>query len=543
MADLSSLLGAAGIGGAIGKAIVSLELDTTKYQAELKAANAETVASANSSSAAVGNFSKFASTALLGVGVAAVAGAALSIKAAIDANEAHLKLQNTFENNNRLADSSVQAFEAQADALRDLTGVDDEAINGAQALLGQFKLTGSQVTELIPLIVDLSAKMGIDLEAAAKAVGKATQGSSGALSRYGIILDKDKLSADAFGTTLHGLGVVAGFAAERAQEEPWRVLGVQFQEIAEQVGQALLPSMKDLVGTVKALLPLVTLLAGNLDKFAVSAGAAWVALSGFGGPVTATVAGLVAFGVVLKTDSTALGVFEEDLATGTIGVETFDAQTARLADRLGTTREQLLGTSQSMGEMRAKAGLASEGVLNLAGDTAELKTHVKETQERIANFAHMTTTELKDWSDKTKESFQSYVINLDKVQEETDFTRKDLRDSFRAMLEHARNLNDAMRTLSREHWINDDFVKFLAEQPDKLILFADSNETQQRRMQHQWELSGDILKHQINDHLDDMIGVLDKLDKGESKHTVIIEYRYEGFDPSKPGMSGSAQQR
>lgn len=35
MADLGSLLGAAGIGGAIGQAIVRLELDSKKYTAEL----------------------------------------------------------------------------------------------------------------------------------------------------------------------------------------------------------------------------------------------------------------------------------------------------------------------------------------------------------------------------------------------------------------------------------------------------------------------------------------------------------------------------
>jgi hypothetical protein len=193
MADLGSLLGAAGIGGAIGQAVVRLELDTAKYQTELKTAQASTVAGTNQMGAATSKFSGLAQTALLGVGVAAVAGAAMSVKAAVEANEAHLKLQNTFANNASLSDSSVAAFEAQADALRDLTGVDDEAIITGQALLGQFDLTGQQVMELTPLIVDLSEKMDIDLQAAAKAVGKATQGNAGILSRYGIVLDETAL--------------------------------------------------------------------------------------------------------------------------------------------------------------------------------------------------------------------------------------------------------------------------------------------------------------------------------------------------------------
>ena len=502
MADLSSLLGAAGIGGAIGKAIVSLELETTKYQGELKAMQAETVASTNNQASAFSKFGSLASSALLGVGVAAVAGAALSIKAAVEANDAHLKLQNTFANNASLADSSVAAFEAQADALRDLTGVDDEAIISGQALLGQFDLTGAQVMELTPLIVDLSEKMDIDLQAAAKAVGKATAGSSGILSRYGIVLDQTKLSADAFGTTLEGLSVVQGFAADSAKNEPWRVLGAQFEEIAEQIGQALLPVLQNLVPT---LISLVEVLGPVLDLV----GKAAPAIKFLG----------EAFVIFLSPLGKAVSLLGDLRDAADLGIEPTSEMTALIEQQAHALQDGQAWVRRYSDE------------LGIAGDEA------KDTGEAVAKFAHMTGKDLKEWSDKTKESFESYVINLDKVNEATDFTRKDLRDSFRAMLEHARDLNQAMRTLSREHWINDDFIAFLAEQPEKLILFADSNETQQRRMQTQWEKSGDILKNQVNDRLDVMTGALDKLDKSETKHKIIFEYSYEGFDPSKPGMS------
>ena len=222
MADLSSILGSAGIGGAIGKAIVSLELETTKYQAELKGAQAATVAQTNGMSAGFSKFSAAASAAFAAVGVAAVAGLAYSVNAAIEANDAQLKLQNTFENNPQLADSSAEAFTRQADALRDLTGVDDEAIISSQAMLGQFDLTGEEVLKLTPLIVDLSEKMGIDLETAVKAVGKATQGNTGSLARYGISIDETNTKAAAFTETVEGLGVAQGFAEDRADAEPWR---------------------------------------------------------------------------------------------------------------------------------------------------------------------------------------------------------------------------------------------------------------------------------------------------------------------------------
>ena len=83
MADLSPLLGALGIGGVIGKAIVQLELSTAKYQAELKAAQGETATTTGAINKSVSGMS----TAWLAVGAVVVAGVAASIKAASDLNE------------------------------------------------------------------------------------------------------------------------------------------------------------------------------------------------------------------------------------------------------------------------------------------------------------------------------------------------------------------------------------------------------------------------------------------------------------------------
>jgi hypothetical protein len=247
MADISGLLGSAGIGGAIGKAIVQLELDTKKYQAELKATEAQTVAGTNSMGSKLSAFGGLAKTAFLGAGVAAVAFGAYAVKSAVEAADAQNKLANTFANNAMLSDSSMAAFNRQAGALRDLTGVDDEAITVSQAMLGQFKVTGDQVEELTPLIVDLSAKMGIDLAAATKSVGKAVIGNTAGLQRYGIVIDEAAGKGSEFQSVVEGLqGTVGGFARERAIDEPWRILGAQFEEVAEQVGTVLLPALQGL---------------------------------------------------------------------------------------------------------------------------------------------------------------------------------------------------------------------------------------------------------------------------------------------------------
>jgi len=245
--EISSLLGSAGIGGAIGAAIVRLELDTKKYLAEMETAKGQTVAGTNSMAAGTSKFAGLAKTAFLGAGVAAVAFGAYAVKSAIEAADAQNKLANTFANNAMLSDSSMEAFNRQAGALRDLTGVDDEAITVSQAMLGQFKITGQQVQELTPLIVDLSAKMGIDLAAATKSVGKAVIGNTAGLQRYGIVIEEASGKGSEFQSVVEGLqGTVGGFARERAIDEPWRILGAQFEEVAEEVGTVLLPALQGL---------------------------------------------------------------------------------------------------------------------------------------------------------------------------------------------------------------------------------------------------------------------------------------------------------
>ena len=339
MADLGSLLGSAGIGGAIGKAIVSLELDTKKYQAELKGAQAQTVAvRTNASSQAFGSFSGFASKALLGVGVAAVAGAAVSVKAAIEANEAHLKLQNTFENNAKLSDSSVEAFEAQAEALQLLTGESDEAIITSQALLGQFEITGSQVQELIPLVVDLATKMGIDMTAAAKSVGKAVIGNTAGLQRYGIVIEEASGKGGEFDAVLKGLsGTVEGFAKQRAIDEPWRVLSARFDEVAEDIGRILLPLLQDLTELLGNLVPVLEAVAQAIRD---------------------------AFSAETYTDIPIIGEAFKALGVGIQAV----------ADATNTTGEEIRRNGMPLlKEMQQTADLAASGITNL-GDSVTVAT-------------------------------------------------------------------------------------------------------------------------------------------------------------------------
>jgi hypothetical protein len=200
---------------------------------------------------------------LLGVGAAAAI-AVTGITAGVfaikrwadegaDAAKQQLLLDRQIEKSGKVSKAQAKAINEQAGALLNLTGVDDDAIKGADAMLLRFGATGDQVTKLTPLILDLSKAQGISLEAATKAVGKALNGNAGALGKYGIVVDKAKLKTDAFGTTQDALTKkVGGTAAAMGKTLPGQldIMRERMANVREEAGQRLAPSLLRLVTVV-----------------------------------------------------------------------------------------------------------------------------------------------------------------------------------------------------------------------------------------------------------------------------------------------------
>ena len=122
------------------------------------------------------------------VGGASIAAIGLGKLASMagEAEVAQAKLDNSIANSSQSFKDNGAALNDLASSLQKVTAADDESIKGAEALLVQFGLTEDQVANLTPLVVDLSRKMGIDMDTAAKAVGRSATGSATALNRLGI---------------------------------------------------------------------------------------------------------------------------------------------------------------------------------------------------------------------------------------------------------------------------------------------------------------------------------------------------------------------
>jgi hypothetical protein len=253
---LGGFIGAAG-GGAIGRAAVELFLDSKAYQTQLAEAEGKTKASTGGMATTTAGASAGMVAAYAGAGIAAFEFGKTAVEAAVAANEAQTKLANSVANSSKVSFDAVPAFNAQAESIARLTGTYSENITGGQALLVQMGLTENQISTLTPLVVDLAAKNGVDLNAAFKAVGKAVEGSTGALARYVGPVTKGSTAAQTFTNVQEKLGAVTGFAAQQAKEEPWRLLGERFHEVSVTLGEELLPVVQDLTPALASLVGVV----------------------------------------------------------------------------------------------------------------------------------------------------------------------------------------------------------------------------------------------------------------------------------------------
>jgi hypothetical protein len=498
---VSNLLGTAGIGGAIGKAIVQLELDTKKYQAELASAEGKTVASTSKLGAGFSKFGSLASSAMLGIGAAAVVGLGLSVKAALEAQEAHQRLLNTVRNSAELSASSVKAFEDQAEAIRSVTGADDEAVISGQALLGQMGLTEDAILKLTPLTVDLASKFDIDLNTAFKAVGKAAAGNTGSLARYVGAVEKGATPAETLSNVLDKLGASAGYAAEQAKNQPWLLLKSDMEEISEEIGAALLPALRSMADLLHEAIPLIEALAKSIQY--------------------------------LPLFQMAEGVGSTDDALHKLLNGLIDTVPV-----LGHYVDLTNSVTSSLGPATA-ALYEHTGVIARMSEfyRDKLSPAVVDTRKQVVQFANKTSAEIKEWSDKTKESFDSFIFSLEESATATVITRKEFIHATNVMQREAEMLNQALKRISKEKWVNDEYIAFLSEQgPEWLIGFGNLTESQQRRAQEAWENTTHKTDAAKNS-LDKITGALGDIAGQTSKGTVEIHYKYVGFDPSKPGMA------
>jgi hypothetical protein len=205
----------------------------------------------------VGDFGKKAAAAFA---VAAAAAAAYAtklavdgVKAAIEDEQAQLRLASALRSATGATDAQIQATEDYISQTALAVGIADDALRPAFQRLSVATGDVTKSQQLLNLAIDISKGTGKDLGAVTEALSKAYGGQDTQLARLGIGITAAQAKQLTFREETELLSNLYGGAASRnAETFQGRIdrLKVGFEEAKEAVGVALLPVIERLIGFI-----------------------------------------------------------------------------------------------------------------------------------------------------------------------------------------------------------------------------------------------------------------------------------------------------
>ena len=383
-------------------------------------------------------------------GLAAVGGFAKLAMASDEADREVKKLENSIKNSDQAFSNNGKALTDVAAGLQKVTAADADAIVGAQSLLVQMGATEDQTKSLSPLIVDLSQKMGISLDAAAKAVSKGLDGSYGALKKMGVEVDQTAAKTDAGKAVFDALaGSVGGFAMEEARSFSGQmtILKNNVGDLGEAVGKGasgvlggLAGQAAGAAGALNELNPGILTAVGGLGTtaalaatvgggFAAAAGQAikmrdQLTIVGEDGSRSMTKVGKAAGAIAFV--GIAVGI-AETVATVANSVNDIDAKMANAFDgarsSLGGTNEELGKAFSELVRVEDKSaefsgiwqGLGAE--VTIGGFTADIEEADKAFKTFLDSFgpgaSQQVVDDLRAQADQMVKSSDAYKTQMD----------------------------------------------------------------------------------------------------------------------------------
>jgi len=235
----------------------SLKLSILADVDDLKKKLGEADKAVEGNSSKISEFGKKAAAAFAVAAAAAVAYAGKlavdGVKAAIEDEQAQLRLANALRTATGATDAQIRATEEMILQTSLATGVADDKLRPAMQRLAVSTKSTEDAQKLLTLALDISAGSGKDLETVANALGRAQDGNTTALGRLGLGLSKSEIATSSFTEVQDKLSkLYGGAAAQNAETFQGRIdrLKVAFNEAQETVGVFLLPIIEKLIGYI-----------------------------------------------------------------------------------------------------------------------------------------------------------------------------------------------------------------------------------------------------------------------------------------------------
>lgn len=242
-----------------------------------------------------------------------------NIRLANEQIKAETNLAAVMKSRGQFTEQNVKGVVEYATALQRQVGASDDATIAAAAQIGAMsKLSGESYPKAAQAAFQLSKMLKIDLDSAAKLVGKTLESKTNSMARYGIQIDKN-------GTQLEKLEQIlkateAGMAIARAEvntlEGATGLLTASWNDYRETMGMYL----SDNPFLVEALKGISAALDGQTDSMAQAQqegggyimmlraiGLAAVDAAGFVARLTATIEGAAAYANYLRVNVSAMG--------------------------------------------------------------------------------------------------------------------------------------------------------------------------------------------------------------------------------------------
>jgi len=222
----------------------------------------------NESADQISDFGKKAALAFAAVGAAATAFAVSAVKAAAEDEKARKSLEQTIRANTSATNDQIKAIDTYITKQSIATATTDDVLRPAFARLIRSTNDVAKAQDLLSLSQEIATATGKPLELITNALGKSFDGQNAALGKLGLGIDATTLKTKSHEEIMQILrGTYKGFIDNEATnaEFKMRQLDIAFSETKEQIGNALLPIMKQFADYLLAVVvPNVQALAAGL---------------------------------------------------------------------------------------------------------------------------------------------------------------------------------------------------------------------------------------------------------------------------------------
>jgi hypothetical protein len=216
----------------------------------------------------IADFGKKAALAFAAVGAAVSAFAISAVKAAAQDEAARKSLEQTIRANTDATNDQIKAIDTYITKQSIATATTDDELRPAFARLVRSTNDVAKAQDLLSLSQEIAAATGKPLEVITNALGKSFDGQNAALGKLGLGIDAATLKTKSHEEIMQMLkGTYKGFIDNEATnaEFKMRQLEIAFSETKEQIGNALLPIMKQFADYLLAVVvPNVQALAAGL---------------------------------------------------------------------------------------------------------------------------------------------------------------------------------------------------------------------------------------------------------------------------------------